>query len=916
MAPTFPRDVFLDMFLAGTWRELTTAVDQEKALKIKRGRGSEQGEVAPGTLACTLINTAGDFTVSNPLGQWYGEMGQGVPLRFGLTVAEDTFTGRTVANGWGTATTGEVWSIFTGMGSAADYAVSGGVGTHSIGAANTYRYSYLDIASFSYRDIEVVATVTVAINNITGGSIEPANVLCRHQGGSGAYYYARVSVDASEALTISIHHSLNGQLVTPVAVPGLVDAVSSKVLRAKIQAEGQTIRAKVYAPGAEPLDWQVSVHDTAITTGGGVGVRNGVAAGNTNTTPIVFTMDNIEVRNIRFAGEIVELKPRWNATHTYKTAELTASTVLRRIRQGKTPLKSTLRRAYLADSIDLPVQYWPCEEGADAQQISSAIDSNAMIFFADGRPRFGASTDFIGSAPLPKVNGSQWVGVIAPYAATGETQFRFLIAVPADGIPDNASVAWFETSGTLRVWELRYRTGGGMSLDIYNDAGTKVLTGGSVALALNGALVRVSLELTQNGANVDWGLSGYDVITGVAGGSSGSQAGTFVVATKGIIGPRRLSAPVNDVGLGHIVTQANVTSIFELSSEYGAWRGETPVDRLLRLGVENGFGAAYVGSSSRYPMGPQLPAVLSKLLTECQDAAQGTLADSRMSGNTLTMRTMNATFAQASRLTLDYSAKMIAPPIEPDADDRPISNDITAKRLAGGEYRTFQATGPANIQDPGSAPGAVGRYDDQVPVNVRNESQLPDVATWALHLGTTLAERFPKVVLKLTAAGLSALQGKILDLDLDDRFTMTTLNAADYYGDIDLLVRGYAETYNTAFEHVIEINCAPYEPHNVGIYDDSGSRYGAATSTLAGALTSSATSFSVNLGTDPAWTTTAGQFPMDVMVGGERIRLSGISGTGPQTFTVATSGRAINGVVKAHNAGDAVTVAPDIYYGR
>ena len=913
MALTFPRDPFLEMYLSGTWRDLTGSVRQSESIKIKRGRGSEQGEVAPGSMSCTMENITGDFTTSNPLGQWYGQMGQGVPLRFGLTLAEDTFAGRTVANGWGNATTGETWLIFTGMGAASDYAVSGGTGTQSVSAANTYRYSYLPV---SYRNVEVVATVTVAISNISGASIEPANVLCRHQGGSGAYYYARISIDAAEVLTISIHHSLNGQLATPVAVPGLVDAVSSKVLRAKIQAEGQTIRAKVYAPGAEPVDWQVIVHDTAISEPGMIGVRNGVALGNTNTKPIVFTVDDLEVRSLRFVGQIAELKPRWNATHTDKWAEMVASTALNRIQRGKTPLKSTLRRAYLADAIDLPVQYWPCEEGQDTQQISSAIDNNSMTFYADGRPRFTESKDFIGSAPLPKVNGSQWIGAVAPYAATGQTQLRYLIAIPNDGIPDNASVAWLEGTGTLRVFELFYRAGGGMSLNIYNDAGATVLTGGAIALALNGALVRVSLELTQSGGNVLWGLSGYDVITGVAGGSSGSQAGTLGIPTRVIIGPRRLTAPVNDVGLGHVVVQKAITSTYELSNEYGAWRGESPVDRFVRLGIENGFSTGWFGTADRYDMGPQLPTVLSTLIKECQDTAQGTVYDSRMSGNTLMIRTMNGTFAQTSRLTLDYSAKMITPPLEPDADDLPTRNDVTVKRLAGGEFRTSQETGPMNAQDPGTAPGAVGRFDQQVPVNTQTEAQLPDIGTWALHLGTTTAERFPKVRITMNSDGIAAKQPEILDLDLDDRFTLTALNAADYYGNIELLVRGYAETYNTAYEHLIDINCAPYEPHNVGIYNDSGSRYGAATSTLVGALTSSATSFSVAIGTDPPWTTVSAQFPMNVMIGGEMIRLSGISGTGPQTFTVDIGGRGANGVTKAHSAGDAVTVAPDIYYGR
>ena len=57
----------------------------------------------------------------------------------------------------------------------------------------------------------------------------------------------------------------------------------------------------------------------------------------------------------------------------------------------------------------------------------------------------------------------------------------------------------------------------------------------------------------------------------------------------------------------------------------------------------------------------------------------------------------------------------------------------------------------------------------------------------------------------------------------------------------------------------------------------------------------------------PLWTTDPTQFPMDINIGGERITLSAISGiTSPQTFTA--SARSVNGVVKAHTAGEIVEV--------
>ncbi|MEU6279511.1 hypothetical protein [Streptomyces sp. NPDC047028] len=75
-------------------------------------------------------------------------------------------------------------------------------------------------------------------------------------------------------------------------------------------------------------------------------------------------------------------------------------------------------------------------------------------------------------------------------------------------------------------------------------------------------------------------------------------------------------------------------------------------------------------------------------------------------------------------------------------------------------------------------------------------------------------------------------------------------------------------------------------------------------SELAADATATATSLSVATTAGPVWvdsTTYPAEFPFDITVGGERMRVTGISGTTtPQTFTVV---RSLNGVVKAQTDG-------------
>jgi hypothetical protein len=81
-------------------------------------------------------------------------------------------------------------------------------------------------------------------------------------------------------------------------------------------------------------------------------------------------------------------------------------------------------------------------------------------------------------------------------------------------------------------------------------------------------------------------------------------------------------------------------------------------------------------------------------------------------------------------------------------------------------------------------------------------------------------------------------------------------------------------------------------------------------SELASGVTATATSLSVTVTDGPLWITSAAypqEFPFDAALGGERIRVTAISGTtSPQTWTVI---RSANGIVKPHDANTAVRLA-------
>ncbi len=285
----------------------------------------------------------------------------------------------------------------------------------------------------------------------------------------------------------------------------------------------------------------------------------------------------------------------------------------------------------------------------------------------------------------------------------------------------------------------------------------------------------------------------------------------------------------------------------------------------------------------------------------------GTLFETRGHAG-LAFRAHTADYNQTPALTFDYSLGQLKE-LSPTDDDRFLRNDITAQRQGGSSYRVTQTTGRLAMTTPQS--GGVGRYDTTVTVNVADEVQLPHVAGWLLHLGTVDAERYPLVTAELGNPGVIAagLMDALLGLDLGQRIVINNPKAGQPPGPLSLIVRGYKER---ADQRQLKMSLVCVPEASLEVWELESSTLGAldsATSTLAGTMTTSSTSVTV---ADSAvlsvpselWTTT--DVPFDIVVAGERMTVTAVSGaSSPQTFTVT---RAVNGIVKTHAVGESVVL--------
>ncbi|HET6286358.1 MAG TPA: hypothetical protein VFG15_06370 [Amycolatopsis sp.] len=879
--PDAPRDLAVELYVNDGWQDITPHVYQRDPIRISRGRPNETTTVAPSSCSLTLNNRGGTYSPRNPIGPYYGSIGRNTPLRVAIRTAKDSFT-RTVASGWGTADVGGAWSTHGAGGSvlASQWNVAAGAGTITVSVADAQRLSYQPAQL--YRDVDVAVTVSAPVADVTGAAIEFALALS----GVSTTDYFRVVVKAqtTEAVTIAIFHYSGTTIVGDTTVAGLTFS-SGTQLRIRGQVDGQTIRAKVWAASAsEPYAWNVEGRSDLLSgrAAGWVGVRGGLYSGNTNA-PVTFSFDSFEVRSTRFFGEVSNWPSQWDTSGNDVYAQIEAAGILRRLGQGQPSLRSTLYRGYTTVSPAL-LGYWPVEDGTDSTEIASGI-GGAPMQLKGGTTTFATNSSFAGSAPIAKSNASQWSAVLPGAANTGKIQAVFLMQLPDAGETDLDAVFRIDSSGTAAFWDLTYGTlnNGSFQLNVYDQGRSLIHSSGFTFSNLNGQPMQVSIQLEQNGSDVDYvvavmfyGATGGLLLTGtVTGRTVGSCLGVMANQYRQCTG----------TAYGHIAVRNYVVSIFALAAQLRAYVGETARARMARLCSETGVSFAEYnngqGTASTL-VGPQARDSFLALIGEAAAADMGSLSESR-SALGLIYRLRNSLYNQRAALTLDYDAGHLAPPFRPVEDDQALRNDVTVTRKNGSSYQVEQQTGPLAVTEPSTGVG-VGRYDTAVTLNLAYDQQAADAASWLVHLGTVDEARYPSI--KVNVAKLAkvapALALDALAVTCDDRIVIENPKATVLAPeDISQLVRGYTEEIR-ALEHDLTFQCTPASPYDVLVLDDDSlGKIDTDTSALVGAAGATDTQLLVSDYPGPGWTSDPAEMPIPIVVGGEEMSVTAISAAAP-----------------------------------
>jgi hypothetical protein len=860
-----------DAFIGGQWLDVSPDVRGQEAV-IGRGRADEQSRVTWTKVGLALNNRDGRYSNRNPTSPYYGLIGRNTLLRTRMRLLVDTFTRTTAAGGWGTADTGQVWTV-TG-GPAPEFSTDGSRGFMAIADSTTARQI---LNNTPVLNADVVATIQVGV--LASGNTISAGLTARNAAGS--YYLADMGLHTNQSVTLELWSATPASgLVSlgSVTVAGLTHTITTQ-FRLRFQVNGQQLRARVWdAATVEPTTWHIVRTSSAVTAAGGVGAYGFLWPVNTNTKPVTIAFDNVECNVHRSIGEVSQWPQRWDVTGRDVWVPLEVSGIMRRLTQGARKLKSPIyREATTATNLQYLIAYYPCTDGSSSTTAASGIGGPPMV--ASTGVSFAAdSTSFPGSEPLAVCTAGGFTATLPPYTFTNTFAFRGLFTFGAGGLTDMAVLADTFGIGAVRRWAIRYRTGGGISLHAYDQADTELGTSGAVAFNANGKSLMVGFSATQNGANIDWAIftreARADGSVGQVGLSGTFNALTLTPPNTLIIGN---GGNLSSTTVGHFMIGTSVALASGVWSALTGNSGEKAATRMARVCAEEGVPFVLVGNASdTAAMGPQTTGTLLEIVNDCGDADAGIVFEPRETFG-LGYRTRTSLYNQTG-LSLNYAAAHLTPPLEPIDDDQGVHNDITASRPNGSSVRAFLGTGPLSILD---VPNGIGTYEDPITVNVQTDAQLSDVAGWRLHTQAWDEARFPTVTVNLAAPAFVAnptLAAGAAGVDIGDYFSIANPPLWLPPDPIEQIAQGAQERLGK-FRWQITWNASPAGPYRVVVLDGAGNlgRLDQPGSTLTTGVNTTATALSVTVPTgNPLWTTSITDVPFDIGVAGERIRVDAV----------------------------------------
>lgn len=944
--PETPLPLNAEMLIDSTWTDITSDVrGNNDAVSITRGYQNEQGDsLTPASCNFKLNNRAFRFSNRNPASANYGKLPMNTQVRFSL---DDVY--------------GNAWAPVNGE------SYSYGFATYASEYVSTTDKAVLDITgdidirvdaqpeSWAPRQELMLAHKYVISGNQrswyfalrSDGKLELA---WSPDGTSAARIFAvstaavALTVRGAVRVTLDVNNGAAGNTVafyTSDTIAGTWTQLGASVVTAGVTSifsssaplhigggglttsqtggtpldnvygfRGRMYRAQVYQNIAGTLRADANF---GAQTAGATSWSDGLGTPNTWTVTAVY--GGITVGAYRFWGEVAEMPQKADPSGRDLYVPTVASDIIRRITQGETAVSSPMQR-YIS-RFTTKTQWQALETGVSTSGTTgtagSAIGGPAARY---NDLSFGAEDEIPGTAGAATFNSAaSYISAYAKGSANATYQsIMFSFVFPTTPGSEIQMVSLGST-GTIRRWTISctattfvLRGFDAVGTEVGNQAttfGTGVSPARWLLMRLQthvvGSFIIAELAWCQVQDSAVWGSTSTTQFPGTTG---GRFTGYNFAADAGLNGYK-----VSQIMLAQEEIPA---TDYDFYNAAGAYDGEYAALRALRTATSAGVPLILSGlASDTTRMGPEPRSTSVAIMEEC----------AKVDGGFLTTRRDAPAFHFISRnylldqnpLALNHALKPFSGTLDPTDDDATLRNAVTITSPAGQTGTSLVTAGPKGSD-------TVGRYDSSYQLN-GFEGVVTYLAQYATYLGTWDEIRLPQFAVQLArrafasdatlTAGVRALEiGSAVRID----------NPPTWFppDSLELMVRGYRETMSN-FVHDIAASAQNYGPfrhtNDLSAEADVPRRAAGTNSSLNAGITSTATSMVVKTPTGALWGTTAakpGNFPINVMVGGEVITVSGItSATSPQTFAI--SARSVNGVVKAHLADDPVQVADRFY---
>lgn len=885
--PQTPLDIQVDLEIDGAWTEITSDVYGRDAIDIRRGRSNEEGQIGPGACSLTLNNRSGKYSPRNPTGVYYGKIGRNTPIRVSVNHGEaylniaDTVGDRgTTVDHASLDITGDIDVRFEAILDdwyAADetflmgkYSTSGRswiltiIGGHLV-------FGWTADGTDSAFQSELCTEAVV----LTGARRLAVRATLDVDDGSGNHvvtFYTAPSI-SSAAWTQLGEANVDATTTSIFSGGGALDVGHVGDVFTHVAPVGQILAAEVRSGiggsvVANP-DWTAqAVGTTSFSDAAG---RTWTLAGNA-------TIIN---RKTRFVGEVTSWPTRWDVSGNDIYTPIEAAGVLRRLGQGDEAIQSAMRRELGSPARTNIVAYWPCEDGSNATLLASAHEGEPGMVI-NGTMSLAAYSGWAASDSLPNLGSDSFaVGLLPNYGLSAFLATRCFFYVP-QAVGAETTLLDIVTLGTAKTWTLRVDTSGDLILKAFDAADALLFASSTLTAGITAKKVQLAVELFSNGLNVDWTVRILELDSAV---TTTVYTGTLAAATTGFrVTEVRVGRTygLSGVAFGHLAVADSEVAFDGTAGALVGNAGEAASTRIARLAEEEDIPLTVINSGDDELVGAQKSTEALTLMRDATDVGHGVLYEAR---HRLALQYRGLpTFYNQTAAELTYSTDLM-PPLEPTDDDQLVRNVVAVQRVDGAWGYASQDDGPLSTALP---PDGVGRYATQLTRNLYTDSQPAQHASWYVHTGTVDEFRYP--VVRVSVQAQPAVADEVMSLDCGDRLKILDPSAKLPPGDIDLIVEGYRESL-AQFEWDFQLNCSPASPYTVIVLDDDDlGRIDTDASTLGVAATSTATTLVVHTtqtadGQVPVWTEAAGDYPMDLRVGGEVVTASAAAPLAADTFT-------------------------------